>query len=126
LLNGNIKLFIKIDVNIPDVVIKIKMEFSKMPVYDYKCNTCGKIFEYKQSMADDALSSCPTNICESETKGLGQVQRIMSKNIGLVFKGTGFYLTDYTKKGSDKSESSNSSQTTTKCASGACGSGNVA
>lgn len=66
-----------------------------MALYEYKCNTCGKHFEYRQSMKDDALSACPESVCEQAVKGKGEVTRLISKNIGLVFKGSGFYLTDY-------------------------------
>ncbi len=77
-----------------------------MPIYEYKCNTCGTTFDYKQSMSDAALTKCPEEVCTSDDKGSGSVHRVMSKNIGLVFKGSGFYLTDYTDKGkADKSVS---------------------
>ncbi len=69
-----------------------------MPVYDYKCLTCGKEFEYQQKITDNALEHCPPEICEKELKGNGKVERLISKNIGLVFKGSGFYLTDYVHK----------------------------
>lgn len=69
-----------------------------MPVYDYKCLKCGKEFEYQQRITDNALEYCPPEICEQEIKGQGKVERQISKNIGLVFKGTGFYLTDYVHK----------------------------
>ncbi|MFW5879954.1 MAG: FmdB family zinc ribbon protein [bacterium] len=73
-----------------------------MPVYEYKCSKCGKIFEYKQSMNDPLLTKCPVSICEQEVKGEGKVTRIISKNVGLVFKGSGFYVTDYVKNGDVK------------------------
>lgn len=77
-----------------------------MPIYEYKCNTCGITFDYKQSMSESALTKCPEEVCKSAEKGSGSVHRVMSKNIGLVFKGSGFYLTDYTDKGkADKSVS---------------------
>jgi putative FmdB family regulatory protein len=69
-----------------------------MPIYEYKCKKCGKIFEYKQRITDEALTHCPAEICEQEEKGKGEVYRIISSNVGLVFKGSGFYLTDYAKK----------------------------
>ena len=78
-----------------------------MPVYDYKCNTCGKTFEYKQRIVEDSLKKCPVEICEQDEKGLGDVERVISKNIGLVFNGKGFYITDYVHK-------NNSNSTTTK------------
>lgn len=87
-----------------------------MPAYDYKCNTCGKEFEYQQKMSEEPLKKCPADVCTNEVKGYGEVHRIFSKNGGLVFKGSGFYLTDYTNKQKSKpTESAPSS-----CNSGAC------
>jgi putative FmdB family regulatory protein len=57
-----------------------------MPIYDYRCEKCGA-FEVKQRITEDALTVCPT--CGSE------VHRIISKNVGIVFKGPGFYCTDH-------------------------------
>lgn len=74
-----------------------------MPIYEYRCKTCGKTFEYMQSIKDSALSKCPENVCDSEHKGEGEVERIISKNVGLIFNGSGFYLTDYANKSSSKS-----------------------
>lgn len=75
-----------------------------MPTYLYKCKTCGKEFEYQQRITADALTHCPEEICESQNKGQGIVERKISKNIGLVFNGKGFYLTDYVHK-NDKAPS---------------------
>jgi len=69
-----------------------------MPIYEYKCKTCGKVFEYKQKITDSALTHCPEEICEQKEKGKGEVQRIISSNVALIFKGSGFYQTDYTKR----------------------------
>ncbi len=69
-----------------------------MPVYEYKCHTCGKEFEYTQRITEDSLKTCPEDICEEPVKCLGEVERKISKNVGLVFKGSGFYLTDYVHK----------------------------
>lgn len=63
-----------------------------MPIYDYKCNNCGR-FEKKQKITEPALSQCPT--CG------GQVERLISHNIGVVFKGSGFYCTDNGAKSKD-------------------------
>ncbi|MGE5380052.1 MAG: FmdB family zinc ribbon protein [Methylocystaceae bacterium] len=60
-----------------------------MPTYDYRCEKCGA-FEVKQRITEDALTVCPT--CGSE------VHRIISKNVGIVFKGSGFYCTDHNQK----------------------------
>lgn len=56
-----------------------------MPIYEYKCENCGR-FEKLQKFSDDELTECPT--CN------GQVERLISKNVGIVFKGSGFYQTD--------------------------------
>lgn len=87
-----------------------------MPVYDYKCLTCGKEFEYQQRITDNALVHCPSEVCEQEIKGQGKVERLISKNIGLVFKGSGFYLTDYVHKNHSNSttKTNGSSHTSTK------------
>ncbi len=73
-----------------------------MPVYEYKCSKCGKIFDFKQSMKDASLTKCPESVCEQEVKGEGEVSRIISGNVGLVFKGSGFYVTDYARNGNGK------------------------
>jgi len=86
-----------------------------MPTYDYNCLKCGKTFEYWQSMKDDALVLCPSEVCENETKGSGTVQRVISGGTGVIYKGEGFYLTDYTskKKSEDRGASSESSTEST-------------
>lgn len=76
-----------------------------MPTYDYRCTTCGHRFDKLQPMSAQPLTHCPVEECiqeEEVLKGTGLVQRMMSGGAGLVFKGEGFYLTDYGKKGSDK------------------------
>lgn len=65
-----------------------------MPTYDYKCKECDHTFEYFQAMSDAPLELCPQ--CE------GNVRRLVSGGSGLIFKGSGFYLTDYAKKDSSK------------------------
>ena len=72
-----------------------------MPTYDYICNECKKTFEYFQSMSADALTDCP----ECKKKSL---RRIISGGTGLIFKGSGYYLTDYKdKKVKDSGEKDN-------------------
>jgi putative FmdB family regulatory protein len=63
-----------------------------MPVYEYKCKSCGREFELEQRITEEAIKDCPFEDCN------GEVFRKISKNVGLVFKGNGFYLTDYAKK----------------------------
>ena len=61
-----------------------------MPTYEYLCNTCGERFDYFQSISDDALQKKPN--CEVQKC---KITRIVSGGAGLIFKGSGFYLTDY-------------------------------
>jgi len=71
-----------------------------MPTYDYDCATCNQTFEVFQSITAAPLETCPT--CG------GKVQRRIHGGTGLIFKGSGFYLTDYKKSGAsaeNKSES---------------------
>lgn len=59
-----------------------------MPTYEYECEACGHDFERFQKMSDDPVEECPE--CEEP-----EVRRIISPGGGLVFKGPGFYATDY-------------------------------
>ena len=67
-----------------------------MPTYDYKCKKCSHTFEYFQTMSDALLELCP------ECKG--DLRRLISGGSGLIFKGSGVYLTDYANKDSSKSK----------------------
>ncbi|MHB1687104.1 MAG: FmdB family zinc ribbon protein [Ignavibacteriaceae bacterium] len=58
-----------------------------MPTYDYKCNVCGYSFELFQKMNDAPIKVCPK--CSSDVK------RLIGAGAGPIFKGTGFYQTDY-------------------------------
>ncbi len=70
-----------------------------MPTYEYVCKTCGKIFEYFQPISAEPLRHCPEEICPMPEKGKGEVERKISGGVGLIFKGEGFYITDYVRKG---------------------------
>ena len=59
-----------------------------MPTYDYLCNACGHRFEKFQSITSEPVHVCPK--CSKEN-----VTRLMSGGMGLIFKGSGFYITDY-------------------------------
>jgi putative FmdB family regulatory protein len=97
-----------------------------MPTYDYNCRTCGHRFEYFQSMSAEPLTKCPVAECaheDPEQKGTGDVVRAIGGGAGLVFKGEGFYLTDYVRKGkSGGGESSSGSSGGDKPASSSGGS----
>jgi putative FmdB family regulatory protein len=60
-----------------------------MPTYDYQCEKCGHRFEAFQSMNDPKLTDCPLEDCD------GTVKRLLGTGAGLIFKGAGFYQTDY-------------------------------
>ncbi len=79
-----------------------------MPTYDYKCKACNHQFEAFQRMSDDPLKECPQ--CK------GEVYRLISGGTGLIFKGSGFYITDYKD---NKNSSDNSSSKTTTASSSA-------
>ena len=68
-----------------------------MPLYDYKCKKCNHIFEVQQKMADEPLKECPQ--CK------GEIHRLISA-AGIVFKGSGFHVTDYKKESKPSGQSS--------------------
>ena len=69
-----------------------------MPTYEYVCKKCNHQFELSQSIRDNALTVCPKEQCGQKTWGKGQVKRMISSGAGLLFKGSGFYITDYRSK----------------------------
>jgi putative FmdB family regulatory protein len=66
-----------------------------MPTYQYACAKCGHEFELFQSIADAPLTVCPPEACLRKKWGKGPVKRLISAGAGLLFKGSGFYITDY-------------------------------
>src|SRR3954466_9487829 len=66
-----------------------------MPTYDYSCQKCGKTFEAFQSMRDEPFKECPKDLCRMRKWGHGKVKRLLGTGAGLIFKGSGFYSTDY-------------------------------
>lgn len=67
-----------------------------MPTYEYECTQCGKHFDNFQSMKSAPLTDCPDEVCG----GKGTVKRLIGSGAGLIFKGSGFYVTDYKKQNS--------------------------
>ena len=61
-----------------------------MPTYDYECNKCGYKFDLFQSITSKPSATCPK--CKSKA------QRLISGGGGIIFKGSGFYVTDYKRK----------------------------
>jgi putative FmdB family regulatory protein len=66
-----------------------------MPTYEYVCEKCGHNFELVQSMSDKSLTVCPKELCPQKPWGKGKVKRSIGAGAGLIFKGSGFYITDY-------------------------------
>lgn len=72
-----------------------------MPTYPYRCKACGHEFEEFQAITEEPIDVCPE--CGGET------HRIISGGAGLIFKGSGFYITDYRKDNYKKDSSRESS-----------------
>jgi putative FmdB family regulatory protein len=70
-----------------------------MPTYAYQCAKCGHEFEKFQSMKDDALTTCPKDACAQKRWGRGKIKRQLGTGAGMIFKGSGFYITDYRSEG---------------------------
>ena len=87
-----------------------------MPTYEYVCEKCDHEFEIFQSIKADALTDCPKGKCK------GKVRRMIGTGAGIIFKGSGFYETDYrsesyksgAKKESDSKKSSSKSNSKSK------------
>ncbi len=75
-----------------------------MPTYEYKCKKCGFQFEVFQSMTDEPLNQCPT--CK------GELVRLIGAGAGLIFKGSGFYITDYRSDSYNKAKKADHSTDT--------------
>jgi putative FmdB family regulatory protein len=86
-----------------------------MPTYEYECEKCGLVFEEFQSITADPLTKCKKEGCD------GKVRRLFSPGAGFLFKGNGFYVTDYRsesyKKGAKAESSSGSSSSSSSSSS---------
>jgi putative FmdB family regulatory protein len=78
-----------------------------MPTYEYKCNACGEKFERFQSITAAPIKKCPR--C-----GKTKVQRLIGTGAGLIFKGSGFYITDYRSEGYKEKAKAEASQSEAK------------
>ncbi len=74
-----------------------------MPTYQYRCLKCKNEFEIKQKMTEEPLQKCPE--CR------GKIKRLVSAGAGIIFKGSGFYSTDYRSEGYKKQAKSESQST---------------
>lgn len=75
-----------------------------MPTYVYKVKDSDFVFEYKQSINDDALKFLPSDMPGYEENNPKEVERIITSNVNFIFQGNGFYQTDY-KQSAPKAES---------------------
>jgi putative FmdB family regulatory protein len=73
-----------------------------MPTYEYECEKCGHRFDVFQSMNDEPTKRCP--------KCKGKVRRLIGTGAGMIFKGSGFYATDYRSESYKSQKSSESSE----------------
>jgi len=83
-----------------------------MPTYEYECSKCKKNFDAFQSMKDAAYTTCPKEKCRMKSWGKGKVKRLLGAGAGLIFKGSGFYITDYRSEGYKSAAKSDSSAPT--------------
>ena len=93
-----------------------------MPTYEYECTHCGFVFDVFQNINDKRIEHCPK--CKKKVK------RLIGSGSGFIFKGSGFYATDYKKKecpmsesGGSKNSSKNSSKDSSAPAAPACAGG---
>lgn len=66
-----------------------------MPTYEYICEKCGHQFDLFQRISASALKTCPQEKCGQKKWGKGRIKRLIGTGAGILFKGTGFYETDY-------------------------------
>jgi putative FmdB family regulatory protein len=66
-----------------------------MPTYEYVCEKCGHQFDQYQPISARPLAVCPEEVCVRKRWGKGKVKRAIVSGAGLIFKGSGFYITDY-------------------------------
>ena len=80
-----------------------------MPTYEYKCDACGAEFERFQSITAEPIKRCPE--C-----GKAKVRRLIGTGAGLIFKGSGFYITDYRDKSyTDKAKAETGGGDASRC-----------
>lgn len=91
-----------------------------MPIYEYECQKCGRVFEARQSFSDEPLKTCNDDNCN------GKVKKLFSPP-AIIFKGSGFHVNDYGRgsngkksTASDKSKSEAKSEACASCDSATC------
>src|SRR5919109_2995185 len=88
-----VKFAVEIGLNSPAFNADFEAPF--MPTYEYSCQKCGQTFEAFQSMRDEPFRECPKELCRLSKWGHGKVKRLLGTGAGIIFKGSGFYATDY-------------------------------
>jgi len=78
-----------------------------VPTYEYECQKCGKVFDVWQSADDDPLTKCEVKGCR------GKVQKVFHP-VGIIFKGSGWHITDYPSNGSDSRAKKDEEASSTK------------
>jgi putative FmdB family regulatory protein len=71
------------------------INIASMPTYQYVCEKCGHQFDQLQPISAKPLTICPEELCARKRWGKGKVRRAITAGAGLIFKGSGFYITDY-------------------------------
>jgi len=66
-----------------------------MPTYEYVCSKCEHQFDIFQSITEQSLTVCPKDKCGMKRWGKGKIKRSIVTGAGILFKGSGFYVTDY-------------------------------
>lgn len=81
-----------------------------MPTYEYVCEKCGLRFDAFQSITAEPLTKCKNQVCD------GRVKRVFSTGAGFIFKGSGFYITDYRSDAYKKAAQAESGSATSSAA----------
>jgi putative FmdB family regulatory protein len=90
--------------DLPRSILRARGAFYSMPTYEYECTKCKRIFEKFQSITAEPLTTCAFEGCG------GTVKRLVSGGAGFLFKGSGFYETDYRSESYKKKAQAESSQ----------------
>ena len=96
-----------------------------MPTYEYACEKCGHHFDAFQSMRHEPFRICPRELCRLPRWGKGKVKRLLGTGAGLIFKGSGFYTTDYRSESYKTAAKKESSSGTVKATTGETGGAKV-
>ena len=85
-----------------------------MPTYEYECSKCHHHFDAFQTMSSEVYKTCPKEHCQVKPWGKGKVKRLIGAGAGLIFKGSGFYITDYRSEGYKSSAKSDAASESSK------------